>query len=137
MSTRDDFKKDIEKGIQRSIDERPEKRSKYEASFHGEDPPKPLEVTVSFTPDSNVPGIYSAKSDNLFLKLTDHVAPSGVHYRDVGIDAPESVHAEGWLDVIINTVPLLLSWNGHGDHPDTVNWETVITPDEVSKLLNR
>ena len=71
------------------------------------------------------------------LKLTDHIAPSGVHYRELHANCPEPPSGGAWLDVIVNGVRLLLEWNGHGSAPDLLDWKSLLTAGEVASILGR
>ena len=131
-----DFKERMEAGIAAEIARRPEVRAKYEASFDGV-PPDPVIVTVAWYP-GEYPGLHDARATPSFtLTLTDREAPSGVHYRILDVSAPEPPSGGAWLDTVVNDSLVLLRWNGGGKAPGNIDWQSVLTAEEVASILGR
>ena len=136
MSDGGGFKERMEAGIAAEIAGRPEVRAKYVASFDEGEVPYPIKVALTFRSDGLV-GLFSAPDDDVTWRVTDHVAPSGVHYRRLKAITPTIYELSHWLDAVINGVSVLLAWNGHGDTVNTIEWQSVLTADEVDTLLER
>ena len=93
MSDGGGFKERMEAGIAAEIARRPEVRAKYEASLDGVHP-DPIELSADFQ-TGEYQGIYVAGpfGEVASLRLADHTAPSGVHYRELHANWWESSHS--------------------------------------------
>ena len=131
------FKERMEQGIKRELAQRATDRKKYEESFDGT-PPDPIQLSVQFGEVDGIRGIYNASPyGKVFsIQLTDHTAPSGVHYRMIELSCGELPSSGAWLDTVINGVSLLFEWNGpNHDVPSAVDWRvSALTGEEVEQL---
>ena len=78
-----------------------------------ESPEDFLVATVSL-PNVILAEMGHARHEDCELRLVDHVAPSGVHYRSISVHAPYQGRGLA-LHVEVNGVPLSLEWNGGND----------------------
>ena len=131
------FKERMEQGIKRELAQRATDRKKYEESFDGT-PPDPIQLSVQFGEVDGIGGIYKASPYGKVFSvgLTDHTAPSGVHYRMIELSCTEQESGGSWLDTVINGVSLLFEWNGpNHDVPGGVDWRvSALTEEEVGHL---
>ena len=77
----------------------------------------------------------ASQHHHVAIILTDHVAPSGIHYRSIDIHA---IHQSGaQLHVILNGLPIRLHWNGHSDISDELTeYQSDLSAEDVIQLYD-